>query len=318
MPRLRNANACNEAASRAVAWLHTHFDNEEQWEARTHPLVTYHKVPYLLAVAGRVEECQRALIWIKANVLTDKGDLRATPLEDRKADSPLPGARVREKSWIALAAHLMGRYDVSLPVARRLVGQQGGSTGGVYDSASEGIPEATANVRTTACAGLVFQTVGMTREARLAARLLTRVMSEQTNGTRFHTRVDTLGRVVRDFPKSEENVYVLSRARARTDLSLLGIPIIFLARMHRVTGEMEWLECAMDYCVFAQSYGPQARCGMAGGTLAWGAALLYGITRRRLYYDMAEEIAQSWVKRQNDDGSWSPEVEALPDIIEAQ
>jgi len=311
MPRLRNAKACCAAARKALEWLNPHFEKRDEWAAQAHPLVTYHKVPQLFAVAGRVEECSRALTWIKANLATPEGDLLSSPTSEGR---PPASARVREKAWVALAACISGRYDLALPIAAFLAKQQGAATGGVYDRSPDRY-RANANVRTTACAGLVFLAAGMTREARSAGRFLTTVMERQPDDKRFFTRLDNQGKLVLSFPKSEARLYALARARGRTEISLLGVPAVFLAKLHRATGEEKWLESAMDYYAFAEQYGVQACTGDDGGAFGWSAAALYGITRRRFYYDMAEQAAQAWVDRQKADGSWLPRSNELPAAI---
>ena len=312
MPRLRNANACWKAARKGFNWLKDRFGGDEEWASIQHPLVTYHKLAYLFSIAGGVEECTRALLWIKANLLTEDGDLiRSAPEEGR----PVERARIREKAWVALAAHMAGRCDLFRPLATLMASQQGLRTGAVYDVDITGSMLATANVRTTACAGLVFLNAGMTRRARAAGRFVTDVIRRQPDDSRFYLRLDDLGRTVVRYPSGKAERHVISRAKGKAQLSHLGIPMVFLTRLHRATGEEEWLESAMDYYARANRHDEASRTGLDSGTLAWGAAALYAITRRRFYYDRAEEIAQAWVERQKGDGSWGPRGASLPVAI---
>jgi uncharacterized protein YyaL (SSP411 family) len=84
----------------------------------------------------------------------------------------------------------------------------------------------------------------------------------------------------------------------------LGLPAIFLARMHMASGETEWLESAMDYFAFGEQCAPEAIVAMDSSALAWAASALYGITRRRRYYDFAERLVQAWLDSQRPDGTW--------------
>ena len=312
MPRLRNANACCSAAREAIEWLNPHFGTVEEWAARPHPLVAYHKVPYLFAIAGRVEECTRALQWIKANLFTPKGDLLSSVREEGKPAQP---ARIREKSWVALAGHLSGRYDIVGTIATLMAKQQGLRTGGVYDVDAEGNRLASANIRTTACAGMAFLASGRIKEARLAGRFVAKVAECQLDTPRFFLRLDDMGHLVQKFPKTKAERHVLARMRGQTQLSSLSIPMVFLAKLHRVTEEGEWLEAALDYYTIIEQFSEAARTGVDSGAFAWGAALLYGITRRRFYYDTAEKVAQDWIDRQRADGSWHTRSATQPDDI---
>jgi len=303
MPRLRNANACRRAVRQALEWLGPQFGNDEEWAARPHPLAAYHKVPYLLAATGHVEECRRALIWIKANLFTGDGDFLAAPKQE---DKTVPPAHARDKAWVALAAQVSGCFDIARPAATFLADQQGASTGGVYDLDADGNRAAGADVRTTASAGLVFLSCGLLEQARRAGHFLTRAVQAQSDENRFYVRLDSRGDPIRKFRKAEAAAHVVARARGRTRVSYLGIPMVCLARLHLATGEAEWLEAAMDYFAFGTQYREEAWTGERSGPLGWGAAMLYGITRRRLYYDAADRVAQAWIQCQRPDGSWRP------------
>ena len=300
MPRLRNAAACERAVNHAVKWLKTRYGDDEEWSNHSQPLLTYHKLPYLFAITGNQEQCRRALTWIKANLFTDRGDFLAAPAEEGK---PPARAAVREKAWVALAAQITGRFDISLPAARFLASRQGGATGGVYEAGAQGLADA-ADVRSTACAGFVFLHGGLLSEARGAGRFLVRAMELQVEEDRFYLRLDGQGRQVTSFPRAQADSRVVIKTHRRPFLSYLGTPAVFLTKFHLATGEEEWLEAAMDYWGFAERCGADGLASDDSAFLAWGAACLYSITRRRIYYDSAERVAQAWIERQKSDGTW--------------
>ena len=70
------------------------------------------------------------------------------------------------------------------------------------------------------------------------------------------------------------------------------------------TGVLVDDDAAMDYFLFTDRLREEALTGQDSATLAWAAAALYGITRRRLCYDAAEKIAQAWIQKQRPDGAW--------------
>jgi hypothetical protein len=301
MPRLRNAGACNRALDAAMEWLKPLFGKEDDWSAASHPLLTYHKVPYLMAVRGHSEDCRRALIWIKANLMTREGDLLGAPRQEGQA--PVP-AHTREKCWVAAAAHLTGRYDISFPAACFQAAQQGRSTGGVYNVDAAGRREETAEVRATAIAGALFTMLGDLPRARLAARFLARAIELQSEQDRFFLHMDEFGRAASRFPRELAATRVITTASRGPQLSYLAMPVVFLTRLHLATGEPEWLDAAMDYYAFTQQFREEATLGEDSAALAWAAATLYGVTRRRAYYDAAERVVESWIGRQRSDGSW--------------
>ena len=301
MPRLRNANACRRAVDQAVVWLREHIAADEASTGLAYPLKACHKVPYLMATTGQVEECQQLLTRIKANLLTRDGDLLSSAVQETEGPQP---ANLQASAWVAVAAHISGRFDVAPPVAQALARRQGGTFGGVYDCAGEDEASPSADLRTTACVGLAFLTCGMLRRARDAGLFLVRAMQDQSDAKRFHVRFDTRCRVVRKFPKEKAFFHVLGRGPGRADFNHLAMPTVFLGRLHLATGEAEWLEAALDYFTVAEEFGEIIWSAEGSSALGWAAAMLYGITRKRTYYDAAERFAQVRIDRQRKDGSW--------------
>jgi len=300
MPRLRNADACLRAADQALGWLSGEWGEGENDPCGRYSLSAYHKVPYLFLHTGRLEECRTVLGWISNELLLSDGDLRAAAGEGAGEGR----AGVREVAWVALAAHTAGRYELSIPLVQGLLERQGPNTGGLYEGTDGGDPEPTADVRSTACAGLVYLACGQLPQARRAGLFLARAVQGQMDRKRFYVRLDNLGRPVRKYPRDLSSGYVLSSARGKTAFGYLGMPMVFLARLHLATGEDEWLDTAADYYAVAERYGKQSWVGPEVGMLAWGAAALYDRTRRRFYYDTAEAVAQSVINGLGPDGAW--------------
>lgn len=292
MPRLRNAAACCKAVNAAMDWLDEQAGDQESWPAPDRPLSVYHKLPSLYFGCGRIENGRRLLIWAKENLMLPGGDFLSAPATEGQRP---PAAPVREKAWLGLAAHLTGRYDISLPAARFIATQQGGTSGAVYDFDESGRREESADVRSVACAGLLFQAAGLHENARKAGQFLAQAVELQADQEVFQARMDPGGRAAGT---------AINPKRRTQQLSYLAGPIIFLCRLHLATGEEEWLDAAMDYFLFSARLGDEALTGEESATLAWAAAALYGITRRRVCYDAAEKITQAWTQKQRADGSW--------------
>jgi len=299
MPRLRNAGACLRAAESAFAWLKARLEREEQWAAASLPLSVYYKVPYLFLITGHLEPCRLGLSWIRDNLLTPEGALLRVPAQE---DKRIP-AGVRESAWVARTAHFSGRFEISYPVIDFLASCQGQSTGGVYDTLA-GSHASDADVRSAACAGLAFLAGGRLKEARRAGDFLAQTVMRQIDSNRFHVRVDTMGRPVTSYPRKDREHYSLSQARGKTELSFLGMPMVFLCRLHLATGEAEWLDAAADYFAVSERHARHGWMAPGAGTVGWGAAALYDLTRRRFYYDAAEAVAQTLIKRLGRDGAY--------------
>jgi hypothetical protein len=298
MPKLRNAKSYARTVERACAWLTSQFDDAKSSPCREAPLKVYQKVPFLFAAGGHQDEARAILSHVKDRLLDDAGGLLTEPAESGGVPAP-----VSEQAWIAMAAQIMGRFGLARRIVAELLRHQGPKTGGFYEIV-DGAREPDADVRTTACAALALLYGGRYEKARLAGTFLTEAVNRQTDAERFYVRLDPSGRVVTRIPRGKSADYVVGRTRGRVAFSFLGLPIVFLTKLHLATGEQEWLEAAMDYFVVAETYGREIWSGLDLGTLGWGAAALYDITRRRFYYDAADGIALSLNQHFTQDGRW--------------
>src|SRR5690606_12526694 len=68
-------NAAREAIDRAVEWLLAQQSSDGSFEPLDAGLYCYYKSPMALACRGEVEAGVRLTSWIKANALTEQGDL---------------------------------------------------------------------------------------------------------------------------------------------------------------------------------------------------------------------------------------------------
>jgi hypothetical protein len=298
MPKLRNAQSYARTADKACAWLKTQFDDSKTSPCDIAPLKAYQKVPFLFAASGLQDEARNLLSHVKNELLDDTLGLLTAPAKQGGIPAP-----VSEQAWIATAAQVTGRFCLSRKIIDGLLLHQGPRTGGFYDVV-DGARKTTADVRTTACAALALLYAGRYDAARLAGGFLAAAVQQQTESERFFVRLDSMARVVTHIPKGESADYVIGRAKGRVEFSFLGLPIIFLTKLYLATEESEWLEAAMDYFVIAENYGREIWTGLDIGTLGWGAAALYDITRRRFYYDAADGIALSLNEQFTQDGRW--------------
>jgi hypothetical protein len=263
-----------------------------------------------MALSGMQEHCRRALLWIREKLLLPDGDLLAAPVA--RGEAPVH-AMTFEKAWIAIAAQMTGRFDLSFAIARFLAAHQGGSTGAVYDLDPKGQSEPSAHVPVTATAGQLFLYCGMVNEARLAGRFLSRMLEMQPEADRFYVRIYDDGKLATKFARGESAKHVVTASQAKAALGAVAVPAVFLCQLHVATGEAQWREAALDYYTFAEACAPDPSSLEDGSSLAWAAAWLYNITRRRVYYDAAEKVTQGWIDQQKPDGSWTAKGKARDD-----
>ena len=303
MPRLQRAKTCQQSVEKGVAFLLSHV-SEEGPIGGVEDLGRVALLPLVLAHCGRVEEMQWLLEWA--------GGRLAKPDET----GPVP---VEALAWLGLGAHEAARYDLSFALAARLVACQGKSTGGVYEE--EGVPrvpgQSTVHLVPTAAAGLLFLACGLLAEARRAANFLREALARQPRSGVFHARFDHRGLPA---PRPAEQgasdraealgarrlPHDLDRSKGGQVFDILGLPEVFLARLHLASGEAQFLDAAKGYAHVAHRVDSDIWRSASGCISAWGEATLYRITRRRRYLRFAERLVGHLIDSQEEDGRWTP------------
>jgi len=320
--KLRIARKCQEAAEKGLAWIlgagkgsgvfcppETGPKGASRREAsgrKSSPpafprLVACHKVPYLLARAGRGPETAACLDWLRDHVRQDDGSFGDPAAWDGVDEAEDRHAYMN--AWLAQGAHLAGRFELSYPTAAYLASCQGRSVGGVYN-AHDGERAGTHDAGTAACAGLAFLSCGMLDRARKAGQFLVDALRAQPQPGRFCLRFDCHGRAVATPPPGREAAYVVAAGEAHQHYDCLQIAAVFLARLSVIEDDPEFLAAAKEYARFLDACAPQALSVSPTGLPGWAAAVLYRITRRRAYYEVAERAAARLIEEQHESGLW--------------
>ncbi len=291
------------ASDRGIGWI---LDQQREDGSFCDPgdgVGSYYKVPYALSVSGHPGEALRLADWVARHHFTRDGDFRAP---ERKSLEPAHDAwPVYSNAWLVMGLHRIGRFDQSLRGAEFLLRYQLPSGGFFSLDADNRFIEPVC----TSWGGLAALTTGRLAEARHAADLLSRMAVEQPDPGRFYFRMDTAGNLTTDVPPGEDLSYYVDAARTAQIYYNPGISLIFLAYLHRATGESRYLEACQALFAFAERCADDAYRFPPSGKLGLGAALLYEITGADEARRAARTVADYLVETQLPDGSW-----ILPDV----
>ena len=83
-----------------------------------------------------------------------------------------------------------------------------------------------------------------------------------------------------------------------------GIAAAFLARLHMATGQPAYLELAESYIQFAMRCSGDQFMRPQVGKVGWGASLLYQITKKYEYRDLAFRVGDYLLDNQFEEGYW--------------
>jgi len=292
-----------EAAQRGIEWILAQQRGDGSFCAATDGKRGYYKVPYALALHGRLRPARLLGDWIEAHHVRAEGDF-GDPA--RRGREPGGGAwPVYANAWLVQGLHRLGRWDLALRGMDFLLGYQTPS-GGFHALDDDGTPFI--EPVCTSWGGLAALQIGDEKSARRAGDLLARLATEQPDPGRFYFRMDIEGRLMTKTPTGAAlNAYV-DADRPEQIYYNPGIALIFLAHLYRVTRDEKHLQACRALFAFTQRCAADVYAFPPSGKLGLGCALLYGLTGDAASRRAALEVGRYLAATQKPEGFWT-----LPD-----
>lgn len=295
-------NTFTDAAELSAEWLCSQLDDD----GRIGPsLYFYDKVPHALLDTGRFAEANAALDWIARNGLTDRGDFDVSGNPEPEGERWriwAPRMRPYQNAVLVMAAHRLGRFDVSMPAYDRLLAYQDPAVGGFGHSTPDGDEF---DLVSTGFCGLACLYLGdVDRAKRAGESVLALLDGQPALDDALYVNLDADGDVITDgYPDAGEEFYVVYADREDQMYFYPGCAVKLLASLHLATGEQRYLDGAVAFVDFARSCRSVFEHGSAG-KLAWGCLTLAEATGDDEYLDVARRIGEFIVSLQDDDGSY--------------
>lgn len=299
-----------EASDKAVNYLVSQMQPDGSY-AGTDDLAAHYKSPTTLYAAGRVEEANRLVDYIKNRYLQPDGDVLTGP-GFKSGDFAYTEYYHYTNAWIAMGVQRLGRFDVAVPTHRYLLDfynkHQGGfNTNGPYHpSDKDGIVTDTLS---TSHGGLMALYFGDLEKARAAGDLLLEMYAAQDSlTTGFYLRIDRKGRLIKEYPPEMGGFYLVSATEENQAYFFIGYPIAYLGLLYRATGDERYQDGADAYLDFALATTGNIRSFFFAHKVAWGASICAKNTGNPVYAQLAREIADYLVSIQRANGQFLPEL----------
>ncbi|KAK7507580.1 hypothetical protein BaRGS_00001515 [Batillaria attramentaria] len=305
------------ASEKVAAFFERTVDENGQLKTRDiiDDVASVYKLPTLLLTTGRWQLCHKVLDDIKARFLQPDGDFISWPEKaglGRKSASPrLQLFWPYLNTWVAMASHRLGRFDISVPAMRYLAtffnpNVGGFGTSGPFDKASNGA-KYDVGIFMSAHLGLAFLYFGDMDKAVATGDLMGRFVEKQKNLDKYfllRVRGDT-GELIEELPAEDLAVYYrVDRFKPRQLYFMLGYPVFFLYYLAQATGDQKYIKTAeaiLDYLLTCDesffSFSYSHKC-------AYGASLIALATGKAKYREMSARVAQYLVSLQTEEGTF--------------
>lgn len=299
-----------QASERAVDFLVSQMQADGSY-ILSDDLAAHYKSPTTLYAAGRVEEANRIVDFIRGRYLQPDGDVLTGP-GFKSADFAYVEYYHYTNAWIAMGTQRLGRFDVAVPTHRYLLDyynkHQGGfNTGGPYVRSDK--DSIVTDTLSTSHGGLMALYFGDLEKAKAAGDLLLDMYAAQDDlDAGFYLRMDWKGRIIKDYPPEMGVFYFVSATEENQAYFFVGYPIAYLGLLYRATGDVRYQEGADKYLNFVLSTTGNVRSFFFAHKVGWGAAINYKNTGNPAYAQLARDIGDYLVSIQQPNGQFLPEL----------
>lgn len=291
---------CVESARRGVKWLLERQGPDGGWKGLPNaPIDAYYKAGWAFSLMGEAAASERALDYVKRHLLQRDGDFLP------RGDAWYVDVHYQyANGWFTIGAHKQGRYDISIPAVRFLLGQQEANHGGFYAQRAAPGEKRRSDSMSSGIAGIACLATGQIEAARKLAGCFERMIDIQPAADqRFYTTIEPDGKLGTTFPESEGFWRVIDTKQKDQCWYAVGLPFTFSILLHQATNEERYARLAQWFFDF------QSRCvnpwdGGSSGKAGWGCSMLYRITGEPRYREIALRVAQCQMNCQGADGSF--------------
>ena len=295
---------CKSSADAAVHWLLRRLQDDGSYGPGINDLACFYKSPYLFYISGEIGAARRTLRYIERSFMQKNGDFK-TSEAIKSANGAFVEYWAYTNGWIALAAQKMGCFDIAYPAYRYLQSFYHAKNGGFTTLGPYREANNTVDVLTTAHLGLTALYFGEIEKAIRAGKLLQLCFAVQPDvSSGFYLRMNDTGDLITDYAEDTAIFHHVSVLQPNQAYFMIGYPIAFLAKLFLATENTAYLDTASRYLDFAMCCHESIVSFHFSHKVAWGAAIVAGLTRKAEYFNFSKSIVEYLLSIQDGSGGW--------------
>lgn len=291
------------AVRQGIAWLCDQINPDGTVNPAEKGAFAYYKLPWALAMAGKVEEASRIVQWIVRECMTDDGDFKTDARSKFHLDY-----YAYENAWIVLAAHVLGLFDIAGKGWAQIERFQNPQTGGIcsrapYAAEANGLEDPLSSAWV---AGVGLH-LGQLNMALRAADFLQHIWDSQPDtGKQFYFWSRPKEGLVTTRPPEEpaDRDYRISTEEPENWHYITGAQVAFLAKLYLFTRNPRHLALARRVQEFGMSCHDDLFSTDSSGKFGYGNSYLYRGTGETKYLETATRCADYLCDDQQPEGCW--------------
>lgn len=265
-------------------------------------LSSIYKYPTLLQLMGKQSQCEHFIEAIKQHYFREDGDFLTYP-ELKTVNTILSNYWPYMNGWLAIAAHKLERFDISVHAYEFLHKFMHPKLGGYSNAFKHSPASQQIDLFTTAHLGRVGLCIGGVDTAIQAADCIIHGLKAQPYPDRLLLKMDADGRLIHNFNEDDAPFYCINKAEKNQLYFLLGYPAAFLLDIYQATADEHYLDYGVDLLGFACSCNGIQE-SLFSHKVAWAAAKATRLTGDLVYAEFALSILDYIVDNQSESGCW--------------
>ena len=288
-----------EARNKATSWLLS-LKNIDGSIGPVTEGCFYYRIPWTLSVVGETGSAQKFTYWFRKNMVAPSGELWGKyPLGNYQSHYTYLLGNV------ICGTHLMGEYDISQSCKNALMRFFDMVSGGFSNALPSYAASNLIETWISAQAGLACLIVGETGIAERVGDFLQLTLDMQPDfPNKLYFVYDQSSQQLVNSISGEESSIFIDSNKGRQYFFAPGLIAGFLVRLFQQTRKINYLELAEKYQGFVQNCSDKQFNGIEVCKTAWGASLLYQVTRDHRYLDWAIKVGDYFARTINEDGYW--------------
>lgn len=288
-----------QSIQKSKKWFESQLKEDGQLKDADSDIAAYFTLPYLLHDVAAKSKAYLSLNYILSHFSTADGGIRANLKDSR--NQVMAEELTMVMSWLGVAAHQMGRYEVSFAFSRYLRNYYDPEQGAFTAIAPYGRVESVLDLHSTTQLGWLALTTGDLKKAQRAGNFLQRVISLQsTKDQVFYLRIEEDGKLITNCAEKDESYYWVLNQKGQNNLHYLSMTVIFLSKLFHATNEESYLRSAQAFFETIQSYAQDP-----DPLVGWGAATLANITKENRYIEEANNVLRKVMDTQSSEGDYN-------------
>ena len=289
-----------QGREKGAQYLLKQFSNNGQFGNPEAGVTDYYKVPSAFQVSGRTQSANLLIDWIRKNGFKSDGDFGPRPAGDDLY------YYLYFNSWVIIGAQRLGQFDLSQKGMEYLRHFWDSQSGGFYSSVTDTSSTTKQDLWVTSGCGQAALYTGHMDIAIGVGTWMKRLMELQPDYPRkLYTVYSRSKGLYVEIDKADPIRYVLINATEGDQFFFHpGIAAGFLARLYQATLDQQWLDLSIQYMKFAETASDHLLNLLRAGKVAWAASVLYTLTSKEIYKNLAEKIGSNILSQQSNDGGW--------------